>query len=324
MRTEFSALIKNSSAYKQLERDICGNFNHAYLLVSSDKTALDLLIEYVCLAIYCKHGGCLNCAECARVLKKSKPDIKEPNPLGGALKVEEIGEIVSDTYLTAFEKGKKLYIIRDMESISEKAQNKLLKTLEEPAANVHFILTTASPQGILPTVVSRSKQIQLGAFSEKEIAAGLLNMGCEREFAATLARCSGGSITTALRLYSDKSYFARVDTLLELLLDLNKSDDVVKHIMKPIFQGELIEETLDIIEIIFHDILYIANKISSVTFAGREDKLRELGRKYNSKCLAPCLSEIGRAKQKIRANCNKTNIADSLLMSILEVKNRCR
>lgn len=323
MRAKFSDIIKNTAAYQQIKNDIDNNFNHAYLFVSADRDALDLLIEEVCLAVYCKDGGCRNCPECARVIKGSKPDIKEPNPIGGAIKVEDINEIVSDTYLTAFEKGKKLYIIRDMESISERAQNKLLKTLEEPNENVHFIITTASPQGILPTVVSRVKQINLGAFATEDIKKGLIYKGYEEEKSLSIAKCSGGSITTAFKLASEEVYFDKVDEILNIFCMLNKSEDVVKYIQNPILSDNL-SEAIDIIEIVFHDLLLINNGVGQITFNGREEKLKTISQKYNTASIAAAIDAIYNARKKIRANCNKTNIIDSLFLSILEVRNRCK
>lgn len=325
MRSKIYEIIKNSSAYRQITNDILShNFSHAYLVISSDKLALNALIEELCLSIYCKSGGCGCCAECLKVLKKSKPDMKEANPSGGALKVEDVAEVVADAQLTAFEKGKKVYIIRDMDVLSDKAQNKLLKTLEEPLNNVHFLLTAASQQGVLATVASRAKIISFGAISESELYEALLSEGLDEAAAKTFARSSNGSLTTAMQQSSNTSYFDNVDEIINVLMDLNKSGDVVTHILKPSFQKERLIESLNILELIFHDILFINNKLSILTLQGREKKLKALATKFNSKCVTACLNEITLAKKKIKANCNNINIIDALLISILEVKNRCR
>lgn len=47
-------------------------------------------------------------------------------------------------------------IIRPAELLSEEAANALLKNLEEPKDNVHFILATSSPSRLLPTILSRT------------------------------------------------------------------------------------------------------------------------------------------------------------------------
>ncbi len=50
-----------------------------------------------------------------------------------------------------------IYImIRPAEALGEEASNALLKNLEEPGDNVHFVLVTDSPASLLPTILSRS------------------------------------------------------------------------------------------------------------------------------------------------------------------------
>jgi len=55
----------------------------------------------------------------------------------------------------------RIVIIDDADAMTESAQNAVLKLLEEPAANVHFFLTTHAPDGLLPTIRSRAQHIQI-------------------------------------------------------------------------------------------------------------------------------------------------------------------
>ncbi len=273
----FETLIRSNDAYQILARDYQkGNFNHAYILVSSDKAAQDLLLEQICMLIYCDSAGCRECAECKKIIKKSKPDIKVPNEEGQALKVEEIDQIISDTYLTAFEKGKKVYILKNLEKSSERVQNKLLKTLEEPNSNVHFFITASSLQGLLPTVVSRAKHINLSEFGALEMQNAIANI-VEAERAEVIARCANGSLTTALRLMEDSIYFEKVDELIFIFENLDRSGNVVKYLNNPIFED--IGEAMDIVELIFHDLLLISNGIDTLTLKNREHILNTIAKK---------------------------------------------
>ncbi len=51
-----------------------------------------------------------------------------------------MSDLTEDAGMTAFEGGKKLYFFKNFENLADAPQNKLLKTLEEPFENVHFIL----------------------------------------------------------------------------------------------------------------------------------------------------------------------------------------
>ncbi len=323
MRTEYSQIIKGSGAYKRIIKDIRdGNFCHAYLIVTEDSLAADALLTEICLALYCKKDGCGSCSDCQKVLKGIKPDLKEPNKDGEALKTEDIDSVVSDSYLTAFERCPKLYVLRNLENTSERAQNKLLKTLEEPSSNVHFLLTAASVQGILPTVASRVKQVALGAFGEQELFEVLTQKGVDNELSRVFSRSAQGSLTIAARLASDTSYFEKADMLIDILLELKRSEDAVRYIMHPVFANEL-ADIISILELIFEDLLYINVAKAPPNFANCGTKLRVLSEEFNERTIAACLNCLAVSRQKLRANCIMTNIVDSLLISILEVRNKC-
>lgn len=323
MRAEYSEIIKESGAYKRIIKDVRdGNFCHAYLIVTEDSLAADALLTEICLAVYCKKGGCGSCSDCQKVIKGIKPDLKEPNKNGEALKTEDIDAVVLDSYLTAFERCPKLYVLRNLENTSERAQNKLLKTLEEPSPNVHFLLTAASVQGILPTVASRVKQVALGAFGEGELYEFLTQKGVGNELSTVFSRSAQGSLTVAARLASDASYFEKADALIDILFKLKRSEDAVKYIMHPVFANELADIIL-ILELIFEDLLYINAASAPPNFGNRGAKLKVLSEGFNAKTVAACLNCLAVSRQKLRANCIKNNIIDSLLISILEVRNKC-
>ena len=52
-------------------------------------------------------------------------------------------------------------VINDAETMTISAQNSLLKVLEEPVTNVYFILSTHSPEKLLPTILSRIQTIEV-------------------------------------------------------------------------------------------------------------------------------------------------------------------
>jgi DNA polymerase III delta prime subunit len=70
------------------------------------------------------------------------------------LGVSSVEEIISANLRKPALGGKKFLII-DFTSISNQAQNSLLKTLEEPQQNTHIFLLTQSSAVFLPTVLSR-------------------------------------------------------------------------------------------------------------------------------------------------------------------------
>ncbi|HRP09290.1 MAG TPA: DNA polymerase III subunit, partial [Gemmatimonadales bacterium] len=77
--------------------------------------------------------------------------------------------------LTAVEGGWRVFIIGHAERLvpqesSQEAANALLKLLEEPPRRSLFVLTTAQPGMVLPTIRSRAVPLRLGALSTAEQA----------------------------------------------------------------------------------------------------------------------------------------------------------
>lgn len=55
----------------------------------------------------------------------------------------------------------KIVYIPEADNLNPESQNALLKNLEEPGKNNYFILTTAKPQLLLPTILSRCQKIKI-------------------------------------------------------------------------------------------------------------------------------------------------------------------
>ena len=80
----------------------------------------------------------------------------EISPLDGktVITIEQIRTII--TASTAKQSEERFIIIRHAELLNPEASNALLKLLEEPSDNYHFVLLTMEPSALLPTILSRA------------------------------------------------------------------------------------------------------------------------------------------------------------------------
>ena len=62
-----------------------------------------------------------------------------------------------------------IYLIANVEQMSSAAQNALLKILEEPPNNSHFILTAVQENMVLSTIHSRCMTFQMSPYSQDEL-----------------------------------------------------------------------------------------------------------------------------------------------------------
>lgn len=204
-----------------------GRIGQAYLFTGpsgSNKTAAAYALAQ---AIVCERGGCGTCDDCRRALRRTHPDVRYYAPEGAsAYLIEQIREIVSDVTRAPIRAKRKVYIIDRADLLSTAAANALLKTLEEPPADVHLILLGRTREGVLPTVVSRCQVVAFSHIPESE-AVGIIcqNSGIPAERARIALSACNGSITRAIDFCSTNEGFEFRSRVLEALSSLERADD---------------------------------------------------------------------------------------------------
>ena len=164
-------LIKRTGAYKIIASDKgCGTLSHAYLVLTSDEKYLREYMRLFARLITCPESNteCGVCRTCKLVTDEKFTDVKFiPEHEGDKIVVEDIEELIEDSFTKPFEGDKKLYVICGAEQMTVAAQNKLLKTLEEPPKGVHILLGATSEYPLLQTVKSRVKMLTIPPFSNE-------------------------------------------------------------------------------------------------------------------------------------------------------------
>jgi DNA polymerase-3 subunit delta' len=105
------------------------------------------------------------------------------------------------------------------------AQNALLKTLEEPPSASIFLLVTASPDALLPTVRSRCPRLRFGSLSDADVARALVrDHDVDPADASAAAAAAEGSVGVALSAESAGVEDAR-DSAVRLLQAAARATD---------------------------------------------------------------------------------------------------
>jgi DNA polymerase-3 subunit delta' len=115
-------------------------------------------------------------------------------------------------------------LLANAERMTEAAQNCLLKTLEEPPPNTVLVLTTAYPDHLLPTVLSRCQIVGLSSVSRADLLAFIAKRGVASEEAQTLAALAHGRPGWAVRAVADPPWVARLERWAEELSGLAFED----------------------------------------------------------------------------------------------------
>ena len=85
----------------------------------------------------------------------------EPSGKKRIIKVDDVRTLVEAMGNTAFSGGWKVGIIYGADRLEAAGANTFLKTLEEPTPKTMFLLLTDAPEGILPTIISRTQRVDL-------------------------------------------------------------------------------------------------------------------------------------------------------------------
>src|SRR6516164_6063231 len=125
------------------------------------------------------HGSgadaCGVCAACSRIARSVHPDVVLVSPNeNGNIKIEPVRDAIDRAQYRPFEGRRRVVIIDDADALVTQAQNALLKTLEEPTPSSIFILVTARPDMLLPTVLSRCPQLRFRPLPVEDIVAALM------------------------------------------------------------------------------------------------------------------------------------------------------
>lgn len=115
-------------------------------------------------------------------------------------------------------------VIANAERMTEAAQNCLLKTLEEPPSNTVLVLTTAYPDHLLATVLSRCQTIGLSPVGRAALAGFIAGRHDNTEETEALAGLAHGRPGWAVRALSDREWVARMERWAEELAALAFED----------------------------------------------------------------------------------------------------
>jgi DNA polymerase-3 subunit delta' len=164
------------------------------------------------------YDACGACRSCDRINRDIHVDVLTLAPDDRAsIKIDVVRDALERTGFRPFEGRRRVVIIRDADTLEVASQNALLKALEEPPPSTIFILTTAVPGALLPTVRSRCMRLAFGRLTARDVATVLTrDHGIAEGEALAAAALADGRIGEALALGSSDVAMLRETALLLL------------------------------------------------------------------------------------------------------------
>lgn len=276
-----------------------------------------LLISLLVCARPGPEGACGVCPGCRMRAAGTHPDVRL---------LEEEGAFGIDAvrYLQAGlayrpRGGRHILLINPADRLTTEAANALLKTLEEPQGDAVFILLSAFPERLPPTVRSRCLRIPFRRLRRDEIQRGLESMGykgAEAELAAALAR---GSLGRALAIAAGDEHLAVRDEMAALARRMPglRPAEIAAAAEKMGDRASLARR-LPALLTWYRDLLLWAEtgRPDLLVNADRLADIREAAAHYTTRELADMLRLIDKSLRRLGAHGNPRLIAEVLLLGL--------
>lgn len=324
---KYETLLKKTHAYLAVAHDaIVGNLSHSYLFVSADSIVRENLCTLILAAIFCKQNNrpCLNCPDCRKITNNTHSDI---HYYKGKTNVEKVSEIIELSALKAYSGNLKVFVIESLHEMNAAAQNKLLKTLEEPPEGVIFLMFASDAAMVLPTVLSRSQIFYVENFAEADVIEALQNEFKTSDVLSVgiAAGLGGGKLESAQKFIVDDEYKAMYNLVFDIIGNMQKSPDILTYFKRVERHKARLKEFLEVFYIAIRDILIY--KTVGAEFVLCKDRINDImsaAMQTEFKAYSRILDLIVSLQKRLFFNGNYVSIIDELLFSYLEVKALCR
>ena len=227
--------------------------------------------------------------------------------------------MIAESYVKPVENDKKIFILNHAETMNLSAQNKLLKTLEEPPKNVIILMGATSVYPLLSTVLSRVKRVEISNFNDQELIKALEQDCPNKEKLLNAVSMGDGTLGRARMLYNDENAKAVLDLVFDVLINMTSSKDVLKYSNK-IAKVQDVTEFISCLEVTLGDLLYLSQGKENLIKNKESIELLKSVKGFNNGSILYALEKINEGYKRKKFNANPTMLIEWLIFSILEGK----
>ncbi len=266
--------------------------------------------------------ACGRCDACRKIAHGNHPDVALVEPPEGKhwLPVEYVRDVLHTANLAPYEGRWRAFILPRAERMRAEAVNALLKTLEEPPPDVVLLLTSAEPEQLLPTLVSRCQHLPMHPLSPEEIAGALRERwAVEAGEAEALAGLAGGRLGWAVEAHLHPEQRERRAALQEQIVALvTATRDARMRLVAPLATDtDAARAAVEAWTLWWRDVLLATVGMTTLSSSGQARALAErLGRAIGPIAAEAFLRRLVAARQQLDQNANPRLVLEVLALDM--------
>ena len=300
---------------------------HAYIFDGEKGTGKRDAMMFFVKLLLCEHPlenvPCETCRNCLRIDSGNHPNIRQVEPDGQFIKIDQIRDLIAEMMMTGVESGRKIYVIHHADKLNTASANMLLKFLEEPDGEVTAILLTEQIQSILPTIRSRCQHIEFSKVPRQILMERLVEQGITHSMASTVSMVTNEQ-ETAITLANEEQFAHARKTVLKLVETVRNNVHeallLVHEDWLPSFKEKSeMEQALDLLLFAYRDIVAIkANPDAMCTYPDMLHIFKEIALNTTYERLSNQMQAVLQARANLQRNMNRALLMEQLMLNLQE------
>lgn len=325
----FDEIVGHNEIINHLQSAIKTNkISHAYIIDGEKGIGKKLIANTFAKTLQCQKKGispCDECISCRTFDSLNNPDViyvEQTKKTG--IGVDDIREQINqDINIKPYQHPYKIYIVDNADTMTEQAQNALLKTIEEPPSYVMILLLSNNINKFLITILSRCVVLKLKPIMPDKVMNYVIEKLEISDYRSELITSfAQGIIGKAKELASSTEFFDMRESMIKIVDIIINGDDYQLLEVSQKFEDykDDIQDFLDLLMTWFRDLL-IVKKINDEMYIINRDKYRTLLKQaqvlsYNR--ISIMIENINKAKNLLKQNANFRLVIEMMILQTKE------
>ncbi len=324
-------VLKSWEEIKEFQKDIAvimsnshrlDRISHSYIFEGPNGTKKKSTAFLFAKSLLCTEpdgfNPCNHCHNCRRVDNMTHPNLFHVKPIGKVIRKEQIVDLINEFSKASVETGPRIYIIEEADKLNPNSANSLLKTMEEPGAEIYQILLTENYSGLLQTIISRAETLHFTPIDRNIIRRQLIENDIKPNVANAVSEYTV-DMGSAIKIAKDEQMIGIINLVTMIhnaFLDKKASSILMFRDNSQTILGNLEFTDFFLTLMIFYEKDILNTKLLQVNdlcFSEDKDTIKNLSEKLSQKHIEENITRMLGLKSRLKYNINDKLAFDKML-----------